>query len=78
VLDRGRPARGRDIEVGDDERVAIDGVGLGELVERERALVGVQGAPPPGPRIRADLPGSHVEADPADQQPGRGRHQLVV
>jgi hypothetical protein len=59
-----------------DERVAVDGVELGQLVERQGPLVGVQGAPPPGPQIRGHLPdrlaGANVEADPADQQPGAG------
>jgi len=75
VLDLGRLLPGGDVEVGDDEGVAVDGVGLGELVERG-ALVGVQGAPSAGPRIRGRLPGPgfgrDVEADPADQQPGAG------
>jgi hypothetical protein len=45
-----------DVEIGHDERVAVDGVEFGELVERQGALIGVQGAPPAGPRIRTDCP----------------------
>jgi hypothetical protein len=40
VLDRGRPVAAGDVEVGHDERVAVDRVEAGELVEREGALVG--------------------------------------
>src|SRR6185503_12381332 len=54
-----------------DERVAIDRVRGGELVERQDALARVQRAAPPGAGIRADLTGGDIEADSADQQPGR-------
>src|SRR5690242_1966185 len=54
----------------EDERVAVDGVRGGELVERQCALVGMQGAAPPRPRVGGHLPGGHVEPDPADRQPG--------
>ena len=57
VLDRGGPLAGGHVEVGHDERVAVDGVGGGQLGERQGALVGVQGAAPPGPRVGRDLPG---------------------
>ena len=72
---RGRLAGGR-VEVGDDERVPVDRVGggqRGEFGQGQDALVGVQGAAPPGPWIGRYRSGFDVEADPADQQPGRGR-----
>ena len=54
VLHRGRPVRGGHVEVGHDERVGVDrGGGAGELGQRQGALVGVQGAPAPGPRVGA-------------------------
>ena len=72
VLDRGGALAGGDVEVGHDERVAVHGVQVSELGQGQGTLVGVQGAAPPGPRIRRHRSGGHVEADAADQQPGRG------
>jgi hypothetical protein len=43
------------VEVGEDERVGLDRVGGGELVEWQRPLVGVQGAAPPRPRVGRHL-----------------------
>jgi hypothetical protein len=54
-----------------DERVAVDGVSGAQLGDWQRSLVGVQGASTSGPWVGGDLPGGHVEPDPADQQPGR-------
>jgi hypothetical protein len=73
VLDRGRPVAAGDVEVGHDERVAVDRVEAGELVEQEVRWSGGRVRLPAGSRIRADLTCGDVEADPADQQPGRGR-----
>jgi hypothetical protein len=71
VLHRGGFVRCGHVQVGPDERVAIDGVDLGELADRQGALVRVQGAAPPRPGISADL--AREKADPADQQPSRHR-----
>ena len=57
VLDRGRPLTGGHVKVGHDERVAVDGVGGGELGQWQGPLVGVQGAAASGPRVGGDLPG---------------------
>jgi hypothetical protein len=57
--------RGR-VQVRQDERVAVDRIGFGELGDRQGALAGMQGAPPPGPGVGGDL--LRCEADPADQQ----------
>jgi hypothetical protein len=73
VLDLRGCLAGGHVEVGDDERVAIHGVEVGEFGERQGALVGVQGAPPTRPRISRYCSTVDVEADAADQQPGRGR-----
>jgi hypothetical protein len=68
VLGGYRLARGRDVQVGQDERVGVDRPGAGQLRERQGALVGVQGAAPAGPRAGGDL--GRVQRHPADQQPG--------
>ena len=60
VLHRGRFVRCGHIEVGHDERVTIDGVEGGELGDRQRPLLGAQGAAPPGAGVGGDLPGGHV------------------
>jgi hypothetical protein len=67
VFDRGRLAASGHVEVGHDERIAVDGVRPGQLVQGQCPLVGVQGAAPPHPRVGRYLSGGHVEADPADQ-----------
>ena len=56
------------VQVGQDEGVGVDRAGLGELRDGQGALVRVQGAAAPGPRVGGDLAG--VQQDPADQQPG--------
>ena len=69
VLDlRGRGAGGH-VEVGDDERVGVDGVG--ELGQGQRSLIRVQGSAASGPRIAGDLAVVEVEPNAPDQQPGR-------
>ena len=59
------------IQVGHDERVAVHGVEVGELGDRQGPLLRAQGPAAPGAGVGGDLPGGDVEADPADQQPGR-------
>jgi hypothetical protein len=71
VFHRGGSLSGGDVEVGDEERVAVDGVGVGELGDRQCPLVGVQGAASSRPRVGADL--ARRQPDPANQQPGRRR-----
>jgi hypothetical protein len=39
VLDGGRFGRGRHIQVGEDEQVAIDRVGVSQLIQRQDTLV---------------------------------------
>jgi hypothetical protein len=63
VLDCGGPLGGEHVEVGHDERVGVDGVGGGEFGDGQGALVGVQGAAPPGPGIGRDLARGDVECD---------------
>ena len=71
VLHRGGLLRCGHVEVGHDERVPVHRVGLGELGDRQHPLLRAQGPTTPGAGIARDLSGAHVEADPADQQPGR-------
>jgi len=66
VFDSGCSLRCGHIAVGQDERVAVDGVGVGEVGDGQGALVGVQRAAPPRAGIGGDLLG--VQCHPADQQ----------
>jgi hypothetical protein len=70
VLHRGRPGRGGDVVVGQDERVGVHRISAGQLLQGQGALVGVQTTAAPGPGISGDL--VEIETDPADQQPGAG------
>jgi hypothetical protein len=56
----------RHVSLGQDERVAVDRIGVFQLGDRQGALAGVQGPPPPRAGIGGHLRG--IEADPADQQ----------
>ena len=55
------------------EYLTLMHVGGGKLGQRQGALVGVQGAAPPGPRVGRDLARGDIKPDPAGQQPRRGR-----
>jgi hypothetical protein len=66
VLCRGGLIRRGHARVRQDEAVAVDRAGLGELGDRQGALAGVQGAAPPGPRAGGDF------ADAVQQPPQRG------
>jgi hypothetical protein len=68
MLHCGRLARGGHVQVRQDERVAVDRVGLGEPGEWQRPLVRVQGAAATRPGIGGDLLGG--QTDPADEQRG--------
>ena len=68
VLGGHRLVRAGHVQVRQDERVGVDRSGLGQLGERQGALVRVQGAAAPGPRVGGDL--LRVQRHPADQQPG--------
>ena len=70
VLYRGCPGRGGDVVVGEEEGVPVHRVSLGELIEGQGALVGVQSAAAPGAGVGGDL--AEVQADSADEQPGVG------
>jgi len=70
VLYRGCPDRGGDVVVGEEEGVPVHRVSLGELIEGQGALVGVQSAAAPGAGVGGDL--AEVQADSADEQPGVG------
>lgn len=84
--DRGRPVRAGYVQVGHDERderVAIDGVGVGKLADRQGALVGVQGTVPPRPGVSTDLAGTRRKVtsvaglDSGNRDVGR-RHVLLA
>src|SRR5262245_55811790 len=67
MLDRSSLLAGGDIKVGDDERVGVDRLSIGEFIQRQHTLVWVQGTAAPRTRISRDLFG--VQPDPPDQQP---------
>ena len=68
VLCGHRLVRAGHVQVRQDERVGVDRPGAGQLGDRQGALVRVQGAAAPGPRVGGDL--GRVQRHPADQQPG--------
>jgi hypothetical protein len=70
VLHGGGLARCGHVQVGQDERVAVDRLSARQVRDGQGALAGVQGTAPPRPRVSGDL--GRVQPDPEDQQPGGG------
>ena len=79
VLHRDRPLTGGHVQVGQDERVAVDGASApGQLRERHVPLAGVQGAATSGPRVaesscrpqRRAGPGGSAAGSPPATSPG--------
>ena len=68
VLGGHRLARGGHLQVRQDKGIGVDRLGARPFGERQGALVRVQGAAAPGPRVGGDL--GRIQRHPADQQPG--------